>query len=457
MKRYKDFLPKVDILLERVARASIYYPKEIVKKAINLMLDEQRTAIKNGIFDPKDDLFSKENFVKNLKNYINRINSSKIKRVINATGTVIHTNLGRAPLSEKIIGEIIPYICNYSDLEFDLKEGKRGSRLKHISPDLFDAEDIIVVNNNASACLLVLNTLAEGKEVIVSRGELVEIGGSFRVPEIMKASGAILKEVGTTNKTKISDYEKAINGNTGLILKVHRSNFVLKGFTEEVSSTELVELSKKYSIPFYLDAGSGAVSVIKNISKEEPIINEEIKKGVNIVSFSGDKLLGGTQAGIIVGRRDLLELMKKNPLYRALRPDKFTIYYLERLFYYLAVGLYEYSPALNMLIEPINRIEKRGRKLIKMLKSKIDKQFISLTTDFSAPGGGSLPEVELKTCVLKITHPSMNEDDMAKKLLSATPPVIVRRKENACIIDLRTVKDEEISILCKILTSIFSH
>lgn len=455
MNKYKDFLPKVDVLLERIEKEKINYPKEIVKKAINLMLEEQRTVIKQGMFDEKNDLFSKNNFPEKLKEYINKITSTKISRVINATGTVIHTNLGRAPLSEKIIKEIIPFICNYSDLEFDLKEGKRGSRLKHINPDLFGAEDILVVNNNASACLLILNTLSEGKEVIVSRGELVEIGGSFRVPEIMKVSGAILKEVGTTNKTKIADYEKAISDNTGLILKVHRSNFVLRGFTEEVSSTELIELSKKYRIPFYFDAGSGAISIIENISKEEPMINEEVKKGVDIISFSGDKLLGGTQAGFILARREMIELMKKNPLYRALRPDKFTIYYFERLFCYLSAGLYEYSPALNNLIEPVNAIEKRGRKLLKMLNKRIDNRFLLLTKDYSAPGGGSLPEVELKTWVLKITHPSMSEEEMAKKLLYANPPVVVRKKDNACIIDLRTVKDEELHVLANILINIF--
>lgn len=455
--KFRDFLPKVDVLLERVEAEKINYPKEIVKKAINLMLNEQRSFIKDGTFDEKNDLFSKENFAKNLKDYINKITSSKIRRVINATGTIIHTNLGRAPLSEKIVDEIKPIICNYSDLEFDLSEGKRGSRLKHLNTDLFDSEDILVVNNNASACLLILNTIADGKEVIVSRGELVEIGGSFRVPEIMKASGAVLKEVGTTNKTKIIDYEKAINDNTGLILKVHRSNFVLKGFTEEVSSTKLVELSKKYNIPLYFDLGSGAISVVKSISRDEPIINEEIKKGVDIVSFSGDKLLGGTQSGIIVGRKDLIELMRQNPLYRALRPDKFTIYYLERLFYYLTVGLYEYSPVLNMLLEPIDRIEKRGKKLLKMLKNKIDKQFLTLTIDYSAPGGGSLPDVELKTWVIKINHPAMTEEDLAKKLLNTSPPVVVRRKENTCLIDLRTVKDEEIAVLAEILIGIFTH
>jgi L-seryl-tRNA(Ser) seleniumtransferase len=413
-------------------------------------------AIKKGVFDDSNDLFSNENFRKSLLSYIDKITSSKIKRVINATGTVIHTNLGRSPLSKEIIEEIMPFVCNYSDLEFDLKEGKRDSRLKHLTPDIFGSEDMLVVNNNASACLLVLNTFACGKEVIVSRGELVEIGGSFRVPEIMKASGALLKEVGTTNKTKIIDYERAINDNTGLILKVHRSNFVIKGFVEEVPSLRLVELSKKYGVPFYFDAGSGAVSIIRNISYDEPIINEEIEKGVDIVSFSGDKLLGGTQSGIIVGKRDFIEIMKKNPLYRALRPDKFTIYYLERLFHYLSSGLYQYIPTLNMLMEPIEKIENRGRRLLKRLKSKISGQFLTLTMDYSAPGGGSLPDVELKTWVLKIIHPVMTEEEISKRLLSSMPPVVVRKKENACVVDLRTVKDDEIPVLAGILVSVLN-
>ncbi|MCX7769726.1 MAG: L-seryl-tRNA(Sec) selenium transferase [Proteobacteria bacterium] len=457
MNKFKDYLPKMDILLERAEKEGIDFPKEIVKRAITLMLDEQRESIKNGTFEEKEDLFSNVNFTDNLKKFIGKISSPKIKRVINATGTVIHTNLGRAPLSEKIIDEIKPLLCNYSDLEFDLVEGKRGSRLKHLKPDLFGAEDILVVNNNASACLLVLNTLAQGKEVIVSRGELVEIGGSFRVPEIMKASGAILKEVGTTNKTKPIDYERAINDNTGLILKVHRSNFVLKGFVEEVSTTQLVELSRRYNLPLYFDEGSGAISVIKNISNAEPIIDEEVKKGVDIISFSGDKLLGGTQAGIIVGRKDLIELMKKNPMYRALRPDKFTLYYLERLFSYLSISAYGYSPVLSMLLEPIEVITKRGKRLLKLLRSKIDKEFFQLTTDYSAPGGGSLPGVELKTCVLRIKHPLISEEDLVLRLLHSSPPIVARRKEQACIIDFRTVRDEEIPIIAKTLINIFNQ
>jgi len=456
MNDYNKFLPKVDVLIDR-AEKIVSQPRYVIKEAINLMLNDQRNAIKCKHFNEEHDKFNEKNFEKELKTYIDKVLKTPVKRVINATGTVIHTNLGRAPLSEKIIEEIKPLVCNYSDLEFDLDTGLRGSRLKHIKPTFFGSEDILVVNNNASACLLVLNTLACGKEVIVSRGELVEIGGSFRVPEIMKSSGAILKEVGTTNKTHIHDYEKAINDNTGLILKVHRSNFVQKGFVKEVNTEELIKLSLKYNIPFYFDAGSGACGVIRQISMDEPVIEEEVKKGVDIVSFSGDKLLGGTQAGLIVGKKVYIDNMKKNPLYRALRPDKFTIYYLERLFFNLERRNYDASPVIKMLMEPKDSIKKRAKKLIRLIQNKIDKECFKLDMDFSTPGGGSLPDLTLETVVLKIKHPKFSEEEFSKLLLKSNPPVVVRRKENACIIDFRTVSMEEIPILGDMLIKLFNH
>lgn len=458
MNEFKEFLPKVDFLIERAKGFNLKNVSiNTIKKTIVLMLEEQRNLIRRGVFKKEDDLFSEENFKKNFEIFLKKVIQPPMKRVINATGTVIHTNLGRAPLSEKLIEEIKPLICNYSDLEFDLNTGLRGSRLKHIKQELFSGEDILVVNNNASACLLILNTIAYGREVIVSRGELVEIGGSFRIPEIMKSSGAILKEVGTTNKTRLKDYETAINENTALILKVHKSNFVVKGFVEEVSTDYLVDLSKKYNIPLYFDAGSGAISIIKNISSEEPIINDEIKKGVDIISFSGDKLLGGTQAGIIVGRKNFIENMKKNPLYRALRPDKFTIYYLERLFHYLLLENYEYSPVISMLLEKPESIKRRAKKVLKSINGKIDKNYFKLTNDYSTPGGGSLPEVTLETYVLKIKHPVLTEEEISKFFLSQNPPVITRRKEGNCIIDFRTIKDEDIPVLSEFLINLFSH
>jgi L-seryl-tRNA(Ser) seleniumtransferase len=456
MNEFNKFLPKVDVLIER-AEKIVSQPRYVIKEAINLMLDDQRKSIKSNHFQKEQDKFSERNFEKELKIYIDKVLQLPVKRIINATGTVIHTNLGRAPLSERIVDEIKPLICNYSDLEFNLDTGLRGSRLKHIKPSLFGSEDILVVNNNASACLLVLNTIACGKEVIVSRGELVEIGGSFRVPEIMKCSGAILKEVGTTNKTHIYDYERAINDNTGLILKVHRSNFVQKGFVKEVNTEELIKLSLKYKIPFYFDAGSGACGIIRQISMDEPVIEEEIKKGVDIVSFSGDKLLGGTQAGLIVGKKVYIDEMKKNPLYRALRPDKFTIYYLERLFFYLKRGNYDASPVIKMLIEPKESIKSRAKKFVKLITGKIHKHYFKLDIDFSTPGGGSLPELTLETVVLKIKHPKLSEEDLSKSLLKSNPPVVVRRKENACIIDFRTVGMEEIPILADVLIKLFNH
>lgn len=447
-----------ELIREAIEAGFDHVPRNLLKKALNFLLEEQRRLIKSGNFSEDKSYFSKDKFKVYLEDAIKKLSTSPVKRVINATGTVIHTNLGRAPLSEKIIDEIKPYVCNYSDLEFDLSTGKRGSRLKHIKPDFFNAESIIVVNNNASACMLILNSLANERDVIISRGELVEIGGSFRIPEIMKASGATLKEIGTTNRTHIYDYEKAINERTGLILKVHRSNFVQKGFISDVSSEELVMLSKKYGIPFYYDAGSGCLPILKSISHDEPIINEEVSKGVDIISFSGDKLLGGTQAGIIVGKKEFIDMMKKNPLYRALRPDKFTIYYLERLFDHLNLGDFDYSPAVKMLIEPLEQIKKRAKKLFNILtKKNIAKDYISIARDASASGGGSLPEINIPTFVLKIKHPNMSDEKMQHFFMNCEIPIIVRKKEGYCILDLKTVKEDEISILANAILEMFTR
>ncbi|MCX7991583.1 MAG: L-seryl-tRNA(Sec) selenium transferase, partial [Proteobacteria bacterium] len=328
---------------------------------------------------------------------------------------------------------------------FDLNKGIRGSRQDNLSPDFFGTQGILLVNNNASACLLVLSALAKGKEVIVSRSELVEIGGSFRIPEVMELSGCTMREVGTTNKTKLSDYERAINDNTGLILKVHRSNFRIDGFVEEVSVEELSGLARKFNIPFYYDIGSGALSIIKSIEKDEPTISETLKNGADIVSFSSDKLLGGCQGGLILGQPLFIEKMKRHPLYRAIRPDKITIYYLERLLYYLSIEDYSKSPVLDMIFTDIKLIKKRALRVFKEIKGFKDLK-AELIQDMATFGGGSLPLKTLPTYVIRFKS-RKGEERTRNFFLNNDPPILIRQKDGYVIIDFRTIFNEEVPLI----------
>lgn len=453
----KNYIPQIDYLIRKARALGFKENLILLKSAIKNLVEKQKTLILDNSFREKDDFFSSDDrFKEVLEKEILEVLMPPFKRVINATGTIIHTNLGRAPLSEDILKEIMPYICNYSTLEFNIKERKRGSRQDILSPTLFNAEDILLVNNNASACLLVLSTLAKGKEVVVSRSELVEIGGSFRIPEVMELSGCILKEVGTTNKTKIGDYEKAINENTGLILKVHRSNFVIDGFVEEVTPKELVKLSKKYNIPFYFDTGSGALEIYKKIDKNEPVINEVLGYGVDIVSFSTDKLLGGCQGGIILGKKLFLERMKKHPLYRAIRPDKISIYYIERLLKYLFLSDYTKAPVIEMIFCDFEKIKRRAKNALRRIKKHIKSENIIMSEDISTFGGGSLPLKTLPTCVIKIRY-EKGDEEVKRFFLEYNPPILTRQKNGYTIFDFRTVKDEEVHFIVNAIKDFFDY
>jgi len=372
--------------------------------------------------------------------------------VINATGIVIHTNLGRSVLSSKAIENMLLIASNYSNLEYDIEEGRRGKRythLKRILTEITGAEDAIAVNNNAGAVLLCLSTLAKGKEVIVSRGELVEIGGSFRVPEVMSQSGAILVEVGTTNKSRLRDYENAITEHTAMILKVHRSNYKISGFTEEASISELSELAKKSGVPFMYDLGSGCLIDLTPFGiTQEPDVSKIIKD-VDIVTFSGDKLLGGPQAGIIVGKSHLIERLTKNPLLRALRIDKLTLSALEAtLFEYIEPEKAIRSiPTLRMLLEPPESIKKRAKKISTLIKRHIKDIDIELLEEESLAGGGSLPEVYLRTYVVSLRSKRLSANEIEERLRNGSPPVIARIKEDRLIFDARTIMDKDIKRL----------
>ncbi len=440
MKELKE-IPSINNLLDNIKLIPEFsiYKRDFLKIWLNEILEEIRAKIKNGYFKNYNRKKFKEYIFSQLSRKIEEIENYGIKRIINGTGVIIHTNLGRSPLNQKLLEKISQTLYSYSNLEFDLKRGKRGHRdnnLSEIIKKLMEVEDALVVNNNAAAVFLILNTFAKGKEVLVSRSELVEIGGSFRIPEIMKESGAILKEVGTTNKTKIEDYEENISEKTAMILKVHRSNFYISGFTHFPETEELIKVARKHNLIFYEDAGSGLLfkDYLHN-NTEEPIISEEIKKGVDIISFSGDKLMGGPQAGIILGKENLLKKLKKNQLMRILRVDKITYFLLSEVLKEYFKD--DYPLLFKIISQDYGSLEKRCRKIVKTIKKQFPSLPISIEKSYSMIGGGSTPGelIESPNIVLSVDEP----EKIAKKLRENNPPIIVRIEKKSIKIDLRTV------------------
>lgn len=452
-------LPKINELLEEDIVKSYLkvYSREIVVEKLRLSIDILRKRILK--MEDMSSIFSlKEESLKIFKDNIELLDKKNLKRVVNGTGIVIHTNLGRSLLSSSSLEAIIDVSKYYSNLEFNLKEGKRGSRYDSVIEELkylTSAEDALVVNNNASAVLLVLSALAKGKEAIISRGELVEIGGSFRIPDILELSGGILKEVGTTNRTHIFDYENAINENTGIILKVHTSNYRVLGFTKEVKSDVLSEISRKNNIPLVEDLGSGLIDKL-NIPKieEEKTVKECINSGVNIVTFSGDKLLGGPQCGIIVGDKRYIEKIKKHQLNRALRVDKFTLAALEATLKEYIKGNYKNIPTINLLELPLEEIEKKADKLKDILENLNLDLKISKSLEKSLVGGGSLPTLELETFVLKIRSEKIKEHKIDELLRREDIPVIGRVSKGDFIIDLRCILEDDYKVIEKAFKNI---
>ncbi|HSC43502.1 MAG TPA: L-seryl-tRNA(Sec) selenium transferase [Candidatus Binatia bacterium] len=368
------------------------------------------------------------------------------KPVINATGTILHTNLGRALLPQAAIDAMLTVADRPINLEYDLAAGKRGKReetLQNLLIDLTGAEAATVVNNNAAAVLLGLNTLAEGKEVIVSRGELIEIGGAFRIPEIMAKSGAILREVGATNRTHPADYENAVNEKTALLLKVHTSNYKVVGFTAEVSLEQLVALGKKHRLPVMEDLGSGAFVDLSNYDlPKEPIVAERIQAGADVVTFSGDKILGGPQAGLIVGKRDLIARMNRNHLQRALRCGKLTLAALEATLrrYRQSPNIVEEIPTLRAFTRPLEEIRKMSEVLLPELQKALGAEFeLRLEESTAQIGSGALPTEELPTLVVTIEHQKMSANSIAQKFRAANPPIIGRINNDRFLLDLRCI------------------
>jgi L-seryl-tRNA(Ser) seleniumtransferase len=453
-QKYLSHIPNVDRILAEPEMVQLenLYPRGIILEAVRRGLDHlrQRIMTAQGPADLDESIFSFENllphFMEEIQNQIN----PKLKRVINATGVVIHTNLGRSLLHEGAIEHISQVSRHYSNLEFDLKGGKRGSRYSHVEEilcRLTGAEAALVVNNNAAAILLVLNTLADGKEVIVSRGQLVEIGGAFRIPDVMKRSGAILKEVGTTNRSHLSDYEGAIDEDTALILKVHTSNFRIVGFTSDVALEELAELAHSHHVPIMEDLGSGClIDLSKYGLDREPTVQEAIKGGADIVTFSGDKLMGGPQAGIILGREEYVQRIKVNPLNRAVRIDKLTLAGLEStLFVYLdEEKAVREIPTLRMLTYSHDELRKRAQRLSRKIRATIPRGVeIGVRNDVSQVGGGAYPVQILPTYVVTLRPDHGSVHQLEKRLREGTPPIIARVSREEVLLDIRTVGDDE--------------
>ncbi len=434
------------------------YPRRYVLNAIRHALDARRREILDGLATG----LSVELMAAEIRRNIEKLSSYSLIPLVNATGVVIHTNLGRSVLSEKALENIRRVSGSYSNLEYDIDMGKRGKRYTHIKRVLREvtgAEDALIVNNNAAAVLLCLNAMSRGREVIVSRGELVEIGGSFRMPDVMAASGAILHEVGTTNKTHLFDYERAINENTSLILKIHKSNFRIIGFTDEVSIEELVKLGERHHIPVMFDLGSGCLIDLNPFGiHNEPSVKEFVKAGVDITTFSGDKLLGGPQGGVIVGKREYIEKIQKNPITRAVRIDKLTLAGFEATLmeYIDEEKAVETIPTLKMLLQKPGELKKRANVIARRLRKEIPDAEIRVVADTSRAGGGSLPETDLPTYTVSLRTDKLPVNELEERLRKNNPPIIARIKEDSLIIDARTVREKDIDILARGMRTVLS-
>jgi L-seryl-tRNA(Ser) seleniumtransferase len=443
-------IPSVDQLLrtpeiaQRRSSVGIQRLTAIAREVI----DEMRTHIQSegGSGLTKDGLLAES--IQRLSSRCQREALSTLRRVINATGVILHTNLGRAPLSEGARKAVAEQAAGYCTLEYDPttgSRGKRGAQVEELLVQLTGAEAALVVNNCASAALLILTVLARSGETIVSRGELVEIGGDFRVPDVMSNSGTHMIEVGSTNRTRLDDYQRAINDNTRLIMRVHPSNYRIVGFTAAVELSQLASLAHESGLLLYEDAGSGVLNDLSQYGlDDEPIISESISAGADVVSFSGDKLLGATQAGLIVGRREIVDLFRKHSLYRALRVDKLCLAALEATLDAHRRGAIEEIPALRMLALKTDAIEKRAINFIQQL-SGLDSTGVTATivAGQSAVGGGSGPITHPQTALIALKHPSLSAADLDQKLRLFSIPVIARIAENLVLLDLRTVDVKE--------------
>jgi L-seryl-tRNA(Ser) seleniumtransferase len=488
-------LPSVDAVLRMPALEALardYGPAPVTASARSV-LARLREAVASGLLDQPELQLALDGLGGAVEQHLRRALSYSLRPVINATGVILHTNLGRAPLAETALAHIGETVGRFSNLELDLETGERGKRDTHIdrlfrtllgdsatAPITTDASAVppgrsraepsnsistIVVNNNAAAVLLALNTLAEGCEVIVSRGELVEIGGSFRIPDVMAKSGATLREVGTTNRTRIADYESAITERTRLLLRVHRSNFEITGFTEQASTAELVKLGRERDVPLMEDLGSGALVDLQNFGiSGEPSVLDSLRAGVDVVTYSGDKLLGGPQAGLISGRADLVARMRANSLFRALRVDKLTCAALEATLLAFVKRDHDAIPTLKMMRLTQEKIGQRAESLASRIRTfKVQSGSnsqsnlnIDVIDGESVIGGGAAPSSVLPTRLLALTCADLSADELSARLRVSDPPIIARVEQGRVLLDLRTVFEDQDPMIAAALERIAS-
>jgi L-seryl-tRNA(Ser) seleniumtransferase len=467
-------LPSVDecLRIPAVAALAKSHGAAALTDALRAVLQRLREEISSSLLDEPSLELALSGFASAVELQLRRALAYSLRPVINATGVILHTNLGRAPLANSAMDHARETATGYSNLEFDLNKGERGKRDVHVDrlfrkligeagadgsaragprsdePGVPAGTDIstIVVNNNAAAVLLALNTLAEGGEVVVSRGELLEIGGSFRIPDVMAKSGAILREVGTTNRTRAADYERAINERTRLLLRVHRSNFEITGFTEQASTADLVELARKRGVPVMEDLGSGALLDLQSMGiAGESSVHDSVRAGVDVVTYSGDKLLGGPQAGLLSGRRELIARMRSNSLFRALRVDKLTYAALEATLLAYVKHEHDAIPTLRMMRLTRDHIGKRAEAVATQIQSS--RLQVEVIDGESVIGGGAAPSSVLPTRLLALTCDDLSADELAARLRSCDPPIIARVDEGRVLVDLRTVCPEQDSIV----------
>jgi L-seryl-tRNA(Ser) seleniumtransferase len=439
-------LPSVDELTRRPDLVSLanLHGAVAVTESTRTVLAGLRKEIASGLLDASALKLALDGLPNAIEAELRRSLRYSLRRVINATGVILHTNLGRAPLAQAALDHVEAVSTQYSNLEYTIESGERGQRDVHVDRLLqkllpeSSALSTIVVNNNAAAVLLALNTLAEGGEVIVSRGELVEIGGSFRIPDVMAKSGATLREVGTTNRTRIADYEQAINERTRLLLRVHRSNFEITGFTEQASTPDLVALARARKLPLMEDLGSGALVDLQRFGiRGEASVLDSLRSGVDVVTYSGDKLLGGPQAGLLSGRADLIARMRSNSLFRALRVDKLTYAALEATLLAYVKQDYDAIPTLKMMSLSKEEIGARAEALANSAQSA--KLKLEIIDGESVIGGGAAPSSVLPTRLLAITQTDLSADSLAARLRNSDPPIVARVEDGRVLLDLRTV------------------
>jgi L-seryl-tRNA(Ser) seleniumtransferase len=453
-------IPSIDKLLNDPALTPLNrkYTAEIVKRMMRGAVDELRAGIREGTMSERD--CSAQALAARAEKLADEAFGARLRTVINATGVVVHTNLGRSPLSKRVVDRIAAAAMSYSNLEYNLEEGRRGERnahLRRLMQELTGAEAALAVNNNAAAVLLALSSLAQGREVIVSRGELIEIGGSFRIPDVMARSGAILKEVGTTNRTHPKDYIQAINENTALILKVHTSNYRIVGFTREVELDELVSIGKEKNIPTMMDLGSGCLVDLASYGLPDEItVQEVLARGVDVVSFSGDKLLGGPQAGILAGKAEFIEMMRLNPMARALRMDKLTLAGLEATLqeYTRPEGPAAGIPALAMITRSAGELDKIAERLADAIRGSAgDYARVDIEAGVGRVGGGALPMGDLPGPRIAIRPLSISVARLEHALRAGAPPVIVLVKDDAVLMDPRTILPDQHVILPQLVAA----